>query len=158
MVMTVEERKANKKAYMDKYRVENKAKIVIANKKYRAENKEKLRLAKLMYRANAKNREYERVANAKYAANNRAKCAATLAKYRATRFGATIYMTKEDRAKINSLYAIAKDATKLFGYTWEVDHIVPLAKGGLHKLSNLQVVPMTWNRSKGDRNCATYWD
>ena len=67
-------------------------------------------------------------------------------------------MSKEDKAKIAELYVIAKDATKLFGYGWEVDHIVPLAKGGLHKLSNLQVVPTTWNRVKGARNCDTYWD
>ena len=103
-------------------------------------------------------KEAKRLYDIKYRAENRDKCNALTAKYRARKFGATIYMTKEDRAKINSLYAIAKDATKLFGYTWEVDHIVPLAKGGLHKLSNLQVVPMAWNRSKGDRNCATYWD
>jgi predicted DNA-binding protein len=37
---------------------------------------------------------------------------------------------------------------KKFGVKFEVDHIVPLDKGGWHHHLNLQVIPMVWNRRK----------
>lgn len=36
------------------------------------------------------------------------------------------------------------------GFRWEVDHIVPVSKGGTNHAYNLQAVPMAWNRSKGN--------
>ena len=186
MVMTAAERKASRKATMAKYRLANKEKIKLYNDRYVVENKENRAAYMLKYCAENKEKRAEyykenkesisnvkkvymakyRLANkekivfksAKYAAENKERFANKSANRRAMKFGATIYMTKEDKAKVVELYTIARDATKLFGYDWEVDHIVPLTKGGLHKLSNLQVVPMSWNRSKNNRNCDTYWD
>lgn len=38
---------------------------------------------------------------------------------------------------------------QIFGKgTWEVDHTVPFALGGLHHPSNLQIVPTGWNKEK----------
>ena len=156
MVMSVEEKKLAKKLRAAKYYIANKERIDLLQKKYREENKTKVRKFKLAYKFNNKSK--ISITNAKYALENKEKFSAKTANRRAKKFGATIYMTKEDKAKIAELYTIAKYASKLFGYGWEVDHIVPLNKGGLHKLSNLQVVPMSWNRAKGDRNCDTYWD
>ena len=34
---------------------------------------------------------------------------------------------------------------------WEVDHIIPISKGGLHTLENLQYLPMSENRRKGSK-------
>jgi len=48
----------------------------------------------------------------------------------------------------------------LTGIKWHVDHIVPLHHKqacGLHNAFNLQVVPGSWNISKGNRNMDTYF-
>lgn len=37
------------------------------------------------------------------------------------------------------------------GYRWEIDHMIPLNRGGLHKYHNLQVIPKVLNRLKSDR-------
>lgn len=37
------------------------------------------------------------------------------------------------------------------GYRWEVDHMVPLARGGKHAWWNLQVIPRRLNNLKRDR-------
>lgn len=37
------------------------------------------------------------------------------------------------------------------GYKWELDHMVPLNKGGMHKYDNMQVIPRKLNRIKSDR-------
>lgn len=53
---------------------------------------------------------------------------------------------------IGEAYRLAKLRTQVFGFAWEVDHIVPLAGKtvcGLHVEANLRVVPMTVNRTKG---------
>lgn len=38
------------------------------------------------------------------------------------------------------------------GFKWQIDHIVPLSKGGTHAYSNVQVVPAVWNAAKRDRH------
>tara|TARA_B110000858_G_C17584224_1_gene372626 strand:- start:31 stop:546 length:516 start_codon:yes stop_codon:yes gene_type:complete len=171
MVMTAAERKESVRVRDIKYRLENKDKVRASKKKYNLKNKDKIatygakwrsenkdRLSLIHTNYAEKNKEKIAANSARWAADNRDKRAFYESVRRAKKFGATIYMTKEDKEKIAELYIIAKDATNLFGYDWEVDHIVPLNRGGLHKLSNLQVVPKSWNCAKGDRNCNTYWD
>ncbi len=49
---------------------------------------------------------------------------------------------------------LAQLRTKMFGYKWHVDHIVPLRSKivcGLHVENNLQVIPAAHNWSKGNR-------
>lgn len=53
-------------------------------------------------------------------------------------------------------YRLASLRTKVLGYNWDVDHIVPLKHKlvcGLHVHNNLRVIPAVENRSKGNR----YW-
>jgi 5-methylcytosine-specific restriction endonuclease McrA len=122
------------------YREKNKEIINARHRKWRLENPEKYAEARARYRKKRKNIVY---------ANN--------AERRARKFRATIPMKKEEKEKIAEIYKIAIDAKKTTGYDWEVDHIVPLSKGGLHKLSNLQVVPAEWNAKKNNLNSEKYW-
>jgi hypothetical protein len=47
------------------------------------------------------------------------------------------------------LCVLRQSTTKIL---WEIDHIVPVSKGGTSVFSNIQVVPKTWNASKGARH------
>ena len=64
------------------------------------------------------------------------------AKYRATKYAQT--PQDVDRKAIQEFYA---NCTK--GY--EVDHIVPISKGGLHHIDNLQYLTITENRRKSNK-------
>ena len=55
---------------------------------------------------------------------------------------------------IKEAYSLARLRTKLFGFKWDVDHIVPLQSKivcGLHCEHNLQVIPKSLNLTKANR-------
>ena len=61
------------------------------------------------------------------------------------------WLTSEDRWLMREAYNLAKLRTRMFGFIWEVDHIIPLRArlaSGLHVPTNLQVIPKTENRNK----------
>jgi hypothetical protein len=61
------------------------------------------------------------------------------------------WLTSEDRWLMRQAYALAKLRTKMLGFVWEVDHIIPLrgaTVSGLHVPDNLQVIPKVVNREK----------
>ena len=61
------------------------------------------------------------------------------------------WLTSDDRWMMQEAYNLAKLRTQMFGFVWEVDHIIPLRGAivsGLHVPTNLQVLPKTENRSK----------
>ena len=158
MILALEERRKRhqkQKEIIKKYAIDNKEKINIQRNKRHAKNRALINAKAKKWRD--ENADKVKASVKKYHQNNPDKLNSHCANYRAKKFGATVWMTKEDKEKIAELYEIAKDATKLFGYDWEVDHIVPLSKGGLHKLANLQVVPASWNRAKNNRNSNVYW-
>ena len=56
---------------------------------------------------------------------------------------------------MSEAYDLAKLRTKMLGFKWEVDHIVPLKSKlvcGLHVENNIQVIPAVENRSKSNRH------
>lgn len=74
----------------------------------------------------------------------KAKNAAAQAKYRAKYGYLRAYDPGADKDKIKEIYANCPD-----GY--EVDHIIPLSKGGKHHENNLQYLTISENRRKGNK-------
>ena len=56
-----------------------------------------------------------------------------------------------DLDAIKEFYIEAQRLTKETGIPHEVDHIIPISKGGLHHQNNLQVITRTENRVKGNK-------
>lgn len=54
-------------------------------------------------------------------------------------------------AQVLPFYAEARRRSQAGRRKWEVDHIIPLSKGGLHEPGNLQVITRKANRDKGDK-------
>ena len=97
------------------------------------------------------NREKVMAENAKWRAKNPTAVRVIKSRYRANRRGASVPLTLEEQAKVIALYAKARELTKLTCKTYHVDHIRPLAKGGLHHPNNLQVLLGSENCRKGAR-------
>ena len=61
------------------------------------------------------------------------------------------WLTTDDFWLIEEAYSLAQLRTKLFGFKWHVDHILPLhgkKVSGLHVPINLQVIPAIVNQRK----------
>lgn len=87
--------------------------------------------------------------------NNPDRHAARENKRRASKLQRTpSWLTENDYWMIEQAYVLSALRTKLFGFRWEVDHIIPL-KGktvsGLHVPWNLQVIPALENRRKHNK-------
>jgi hypothetical protein len=99
----------------------------------------------------------ERVAASKkqYAQTNKGKVNAAVAKRAATKLKQTpSWLTEDDYWVMEQAYELATLRTKLFGFAWHVDHIVPLQGelvSGFHTPCNLQVIPALDNLRKGNR-------
>ena len=81
--------------------------------------------------------------------------AANAAKYRASKTQRTpSWLEVEDTWMIEQAYKLAALRTKLFGFSWHVDHVIPLhgkLVSGLHVPTNLQVIPSAQNISKNNK-------
>lgn len=93
--------------------------------------------------------------NARYLAANRPRLNAKSKAYVLSRERRTPqWLTAEDFWVLEEAYALAALRTKLFGFRWDVDHIIPLhgaLVSGLHVPQNVQVIPASLNQSKSNR-------
>jgi hypothetical protein len=64
------------------------------------------------------------------------------------------WLTEDDFWLIEQAYNLAAKRTQMFGFSWHVDHIIPLQGkivSGLHVPCNLQVIPGSINTSKQNK-------
>jgi len=69
------------------------------------------------------------------------------------------WLTKDDLWMIKEAYDLSSLRTKMFEFSWHVDHVIPLqgeTVNGLHVPTNLQVIPGTINLSKKNKYKANY--
>lgn len=154
-------------------RKENRAKYAIARRQWSAVNKEKLAAKDAARRLTPAYKMMKSASDKKYREQNAAAVKAKKQAYYATRpelrraeyqrnkqgYVARAYARLRqikcltpldaDKAKLTWFYEEAKRLTLDTGTKHEVDHIIPVSKGGLHHQDNLQVLPWLENRIKG---------
>jgi len=79
----------------------------------------------------------------------------TTAKHHCQRRREKIYktvsnLTEKEVGEIKQVYKHCARVQKKLQIAFNVDHIIPLSKGGTHHPLNLQVVPAKWNRLKSN--------
>jgi hypothetical protein len=160
------------------YRTQNKDKIISQKKEHYAKNRGRLlREKRIQYLTDGeKKREYQR----KYTEQNKEKVSlknkdffknnpnyykdfrkkfpeklnAKENKRKAAKLNRTpAWLTEDDHWMIEQAYELAALRTKIFGFKWHVDHIIPLqgkTVSGLHVPINLQVIPWKDNLLKSN--------
>ena len=126
------------RAYSKKYKQANKELIAKRSKKYVAENRETRIATMKSYRQRTKEIQAEYV---------RRRQAAKLQRTPA-------WLTEDDIWMMREAYKLAKLRTQMFGFSWHVDHVLPLqgaTVSGLHVPVNLQVIPWLDNVRKHNR-------
>ena len=152
-VVRKEYAEANKekiKASLKAYYEANKEKIKVRDKSYHEANKEKVLLVAKAYREANKEKIREKIRD--WYKSNKAKAYAYCVKRRALKMNQYEKLSADDKFVIEECYELSQLRTKRMGFVWHVDHIIPLSKGGLHKPTNLQVVPGTWNLQKNNNH------
>ncbi|QWY14252.2 HNH endonuclease [Xanthomonas phage M29] len=115
--------------------------------KYYAANREACMAVKRSWYA--ANSDKVRANVAAWCAANPDKKLALYAKRRALKISAIPSDWSEfDAFVIEEAATACKRRESMTGYAWHVDHMVPLAKGGMHCASNIQVIPARMNLAK----------
>ena len=147
--MTEAEKRADRKRRSREHYLRNKELYKDRAKKWAAENPDKVR------ETQAKNyerrKDYVNARSKRWQQANKERLREYNARRRVRVAKTELSLTVEQQANILAFYAKAKAMTELSGIPYEVDHIKPLSKGGLHHPDNLRVITRTANRKKGAR-------
>tara|TARA_R100001369_G_scaffold52164_2_gene78973 strand:+ start:102 stop:575 length:474 start_codon:yes stop_codon:yes gene_type:complete len=136
--------------YNREWKRKNRIEMLAQRKLYREANKDKQKEYYKVYRLN--NLDKEVIRNKAWALNNPDKKRAKHSLRRARVKKVNDIKTLADRKQLVDLFKQALKREEETGYGWHVDHTIPITKGGRHCLTNLQVVPASWNLSKGNRH------
>jgi hypothetical protein len=137
--------------YMREYRKNNAARISKSKKQWVELHAEHKAAQDKAYAT--KYPERRRVARAKWDTKNPGATTAAKAINKAERKQRVpVWLSEDDRWMIAQVYELAELRTKMLGFPWHVDHVVPLngkRVSGLHVPQNLQVIPGVDNLRKG---------
>jgi hypothetical protein len=127
----------------------------IAYKKRMACQEERIKERNRVNTYNRLNKDAKALANKEYAKNSLHIILANNKKAKTAKLKRTPkWLSKDDIWMMQEAYELAAKRSKLFGFTWEVDHIIPLQGrnvSGLHVPLNLQVIPRVVNRVKSNK-------
>jgi 5-methylcytosine-specific restriction endonuclease McrA len=99
----------------------------------------------------AKNRERSREIKSKWRIANPDQTNKLAAKRRSRRRNALLMLHRDQEQIINTIYDCSRRVSKCLNIPHEVDHIIPISRGGYHIHTNMQIIPMRLNRSKSDK-------
>ena len=139
--------------------IQNAEKIKAKRRAMYAANKEKEKaVAKIRsaeWRVNNPNHAGTKEAKKKWKQENVGKVRADTIKRRLAKMHRTpAWLSPDDHWMIEQAYEIAALRTTMFGFSWHVDHILPLQGelvSGLHVPTNLQVIPGVDNVRKANK-------
>lgn len=97
------------------------------------------------------NKEKVAAANKKWRKENWGRMSALLAQYRIKKRWQTPELSENQKKIISVFFDQANRLGKTLGIPFELDHIIPISKGGTHEPSNLQVIPRRINRNKHNK-------
>lgn len=138
-----------KKAYFKAYYQRRKEELKAAAKAHYEQNKDTKKANAKRWKA--ENPERMKEIRAKERQRPEIRAAVNEATRRRRKQKNAIHLTEGERLFLMSYYEQAQELTTTTGVKHEVDHIIPLVKGGLHAPWNLQVLTQFDNRSKGGR-------
>jgi hypothetical protein len=108
------------------------------------------------WRAKNPNHANTKAAKKAYKDANPGKVRADMGKRRAAKMQRTpAWLTEDDFWLMEQAYELATLRTKMFGFAWHVDHVLPLQGtyvSGLHMPYNLQVIPASENIRKANKH------
>lgn len=147
-ISNVERQRINKK----EWKANNKDIVLASNKKHRDAHKEQIRKTRGIWYINNKQKHADY--NKEWRTANLGKCAAYVRARQAARIERTpAWLTEDDEWLMEEAYILAALRTKMLGFPWHVDHVIPLRGkrvSGLHVPTNLQVIPGSENLSKSN--------
>jgi len=146
-----DEQKERKRARVREYQARNREQVVAAKRRYdrSAAGKQSKQRCEAAYRRTGG----RAAAEARRAAQGISEARLVARKtYEAKRRAAHAAMTELDEFVLREAYQLAKHRQQVLGTRWDVDHIVPISKGGTNEASNLQVVPAVWNKQKSNKH------
>lgn len=115
---------------------------------------EKARIKQVGWRLKNPQHANTKVVKTKWKKENRAVVQAHTIKRRLSKINRTPkWLTAEEHWLIEQVYELAQLRTKIFGFSWHVDHSIPLQGklvSGLHVPENLQVIPGNENVRKAN--------